>query len=263
MPLSEAIDLILVPQGAEHQAVVRGLRKSSLKPLPTTVAIPVGPLPVMEYLARLPLALPTVERSLNIVVMGVCGGLSPSVTVGQRVVPDVCVTQFSARQSTDSVPIQQPFDPALCQALKAALLSSDALTGDPTLMVSTDRAVCLATEKHRLQQLTGATIIDMEGAAVLAVLSQRPVSQRLVSQHPVAVAMVRVVSDDCINDLPDLNAALNPDGSLSPLQLTAQMLRHPLRSRHLIVGSLRALRELSAVAEDLGLALQTMNCSTK
>ncbi len=258
MPLSEAIDLILVPQGAEHQAVVRGLRNSGLQPLPTTVAIPVGPLPVMEYLARLPLALPTVERSLNIVVMGVCGGLSPSVAVGQRVVPDACVTQFSAGQSIDSIPIQQPFDPVLCQALKTVLFPSDAIPDNPTLMVSTDRAVCLATEKHRLQQLTGATIIDMEGAAVLAVLSQRP-----VSQHPVAVAMVRVVSDDCTNDLPDLNAALNPDGSLSPLQLTAQMLRHPLRSRHLIVGSLRALRELGAVAEDLGLALQAMNCSTK
>ncbi|MEM9568582.1 MAG: phosphorylase [Cyanobacteria bacterium P01_E01_bin.34] len=249
MTLSETIDLILVPKGAEYQAVVRGLRKSGLQPLPPTIAIPVGPLPVMERLVSLPLTLPTGGRFLNVLIMGVCGGLSPSVAVGQRVVPDVCLSRFLGESSLDSIPATQLFSPDLCQALKASLLPSEALVDSQTLMVSSDRAVCLATEKQQLQQSTGAAIIDMEGAAVLAALSQWPVS----------VAMVRVVSDDCTRDLPDLNSALNPDGSLAPLQLSVQMLRHPLRSRHLIVGALRALGELRAVAEELGRFMQRTN----
>ena len=74
--------------------------------------------------------------------------------------------------------------------------------------------------------------------------------------------MLRVVSDDCASDLPNLNAAVNADGSLSPLALAMQMLRHPIRARHLIACSLRALGELSAAAEELGMALQAANRST-
>lgn len=253
MTLSEAIDLILVPQGAEYQAVVRGLRKSGLQPLPAIIPIPVGPAPVMECLANVPLndllptRLPTEGRSPNVLAMGVCGGLSPSVAIGQRVVPDICLTRFSAETSIDSIPVKQSFSPVLCQALKTVLLPSGGGAEASTLMVSSDGAVCLATEKQQLQQLTGATIIDMEGAAVLAALSQLPA----------AIAMVRVVSDDCTCDLPNLNRAVNSDGSLSPLRLAAQMLRHPLRARNLITGSLRALGELSAVAEELGRAMQS------
>ncbi|MGK7911458.1 MAG: hypothetical protein AB4050_08240 [Synechococcus sp.] len=250
MPISESIDFILVPQGAEYQAVERGLRRSGLRNLPLTIAIPVGPLPVMSFLANMPVLWSDREspnvlnHTPNIVVMGLCGGLSPSMTVGQRVIPDVCLTHFS-QTFTSPIPSEQSFSPSLCQTLKDSLLPPHSPSTERTLLVSSDRAVCVAQQKQQLHRTTGATIVDMEGAAVLAAFSDRPVS----------VAMLRVVSDGCANDLPDLNAALTADGSLSPLQLAVQMMRHPVRASHLIGGSLRALKALSVLAEDLGCAL--------
>jgi len=40
--------------------------------------------------------------------------------------------------------------------------------------------------------------------------------------------MLRVISDDCEHDLPDLTSALSPDGSLQPLPLAIGLLRQPL-----------------------------------
>ena len=250
----DAIDLILVPQGAEYRAVTSGLRKAHPnRPLPA-IAIPVGQMPVTSFLTDL--KLPSLEdecdRPLNIVVLGLCGGLAASVAVGQRVVPDLCLAHL-LETATESIPSQQSFSEPLCRYLKQSVLPPNESIDSPNVLLSSDRAVCLAEQKQQLERSTGASIIDMEGAAVLSALSDRHVS----------VAMLRVVSDDCWSDLPDLNAALKADGSLSFPRLAMQMVRHPTRALRLIASSLRALQELTLVAEELGLAVQSNVISPK
>jgi hypothetical protein len=81
----------------------------------------------------------------------------------------------------------------------------------------------------------------MEGAAVLEVLGQTGI----------AVAMLRAVSDDCHHDLPDLSAAIAPDGSLRPLPLARSLLSRPIAASHLIRGSLAGLKQLERLTRQL------------
>jgi len=64
--------------------------------------------------------------------------------------------------------------------------------------LTSDHIVWSAAEKP-LGQSYNAEVVDMEGFAALEVLSQAGV-----------VAMLRVISDDCEHDLPDLTSALSP-----------------------------------------------------
>ena len=78
----------------------------------------------------------------------------------------------------------------------------------------------------------------MEGSAILEVLN--------LTGCP--IAMLRVVSDDLDHDLPDLSAALSPDGSLRPLPLAIGMMRHPIAALNLIRGSLKGLQTMQTAA---------------
>ena len=98
-----------------------------------------------------------------------------------------------------------------------------------------------SSEKHQLGQVYQAGVVDMEGYALLKVLNRLGV----------AVAMLRVISDDCYYDLPDLNFAINPDGKLEPLPLAMGMLRQPIAATRLIRGALQGLRVLQQVTADL------------
>jgi len=107
--------------------------------------------------------------------------------------------------------------------------------------LTSDRLVWSAAEKRQLYRQYQAEVVDMEGYAALQVLSPANIP----------VAMVRVISDDCHRDLPDLNPALGADGSLQPLPLAMGLLQQPLAAARLIRGSLRGLRELGNVAAAL------------
>jgi hypothetical protein len=65
------------------------------------------------------------------------------------------------------------------------------------------------------------------------------------------VGMIRVVSDDCFHDLPDLSAAFSPEGSLKPLPLAIGMARQPLAASRLIRGSLKGLSRLEKLSRQL------------
>ncbi len=103
---------------------------------------------------------------------------------------------------------------------------------------TSDRMISFAHEKRQLGQIHQADVVDMEGAAILTILAQAGVP----------VAMVRVVSDDIDHDLPDLSAAISPDGKLRSLPLALRMMRQPIAAVRLIRGSLKGLRTLEASA---------------
>lgn len=218
------VDAILVPKGAEYRAVCQGLKKGSI-PTPPVLTIPMGVWPLTRYLQT-----GSFWEGLQpqrVLLVGLCGSLTPRYRVGDAIVYQRCLYLQAGKTS------EKICDPKLT-AMLAARLGKQGVVGTG---LTCDRVISLAAEKRDLGHQFGADVVDMEGFAALSILSQ----------SGVAVAMLRVVSDGCDRDLPDLSTAFTPDGSLNPLPLAFGLLRHPLAATHLIQGSLRGLNKLQAI----------------
>ncbi len=217
---------ILVCQGAEYKAVCRGLRYATYQP--SVIPIPVGIKPLTQYLQTWQQS----EQFLNhpqpsVLVLGLCGSLIPRYQVGDMVLYQDCIYQSA---DTSSVLL---CDTNLTELLYFRLQEKISIVK----ALTSDRVIYSAAEKRHLGQILGADVVDMEGFAALD----------LLSQAGVAVAMLRVVSDDSHHTLPDLTPALSPDGSLLPLPLAIAMLRQPIAATRLIRGAMRGLKVLEQV----------------
>jgi hypothetical protein len=231
------IDTILVPQGAEYKSVCKGLNHVA-DPKPTVFSIPMGTLPLKNYLE-------TWQRSVRlhpnsrVLLMGLCGSLSTQYNVGDIVVYKSCI--YSGFKQDRELPrsVSQLFcKPELTATLQNKLSTKKALTG---IGLTSDRFIYSANEKLHLGQTYNANVVDMEGFVALEYLSQLGI----------AVGMVRVVSDDVRYDIPNLTNALNSDGSLRSLPLAMGLLREPIAATRLIVGSLKGLQVLQEVTTAL------------
>ncbi len=213
-----SIDLIFVPQGAEYKAVCRGLAGSMTKP--EVVAIPIGVKPVSRYLQgrKFP--------GKRVLLMGLGGSLSPQHQVGDVVVYESCLYIANNSQIvTKNCDLQ--LTNFLQQKLAAKLVKG----------LTSDRLIYNATEKRELEQRYEVSVVDMEGYAVL---------NRFAS-----VAIVRVISDNCHDNLPDLNWAINDEGKLEEIKMAIAFLRQPLAASRLIRGSLKSLKVLEEVTMKL------------
>ena len=216
------INTILVPQGAEYQAVCRGLK--NVAPQPNVLPIPIGITPVTDYLQQWQKAQSLPQTAL---VVGLCGSLSPDYQVGDIVLYEECLNLNGERKKCDP-----PVTSQLQQNLSQEIPLVKSLTSD--------RPISLAQEKQQLALSSQADVVDMEGLAILTNLTAK-------------IAMLRVISDNCTQDLPDLSKAISSEGALLPLPLTLAMLRQPLAAMRLIDGSLKSLRVLEEVIASLHL----------
>lgn len=217
---------VFVPQGAEYKAVCNGLKLLS-KTVPQVISIPVGGKAVTKYLQQW-------YKSVNLLkdsqacalVMGLCGSLTPDYDVGDIVLYEACVYQDKILQCDND------FTNQLELHLKQKVSRVKALTSD-SVVFSKDEKILLSK---------GAEVVDMEGFSALEFLSSVGFK----------VGMLRVVSDGCKHDLPNLNSAFSPEGALLPLPLALGMLRQPIAACRLIYGSLRGLKVLEDAARNLG-----------
>ncbi|MEH2128877.1 5'-methylthioadenosine/S-adenosylhomocysteine nucleosidase family protein [Nostoc sp.] len=212
------INTILVPQGAEYKAVCRGLN-SVTGSIPKVVPIPVGMKPLLKYLQQGQFLTP----KSRVLIMGICGSLSDRYTVGDIVLYQDCVYQTQLQECDRTFTTQLHS----CLSEKVSLVNS----------LTSDRLIWSAPEKRHLGETLAADVVDMEGFTALEFFNAAGVS----------VAMLRVVSDDCQHNIPDLTPAINSDGSLNPLPLAIAMLRQPFAATRLIRGSLIALKVLEQV----------------
>ena len=216
------IQTILVPAGAEYRAIRRGLKQTPF-PLLQVQAIPVGPGAATRFLQVHP------PEPGGVLLMGLGGGLVPAYSVGDTVLIEAAIANdFQGNlQTFDS-------DRYLNRWLQQRLQPLPLVKG-----FTSDRIITRAAEKQQLARDTGAEVVDMEAVAVLQVLAPQP------------VAILRVISDDCHHDLPDLSQAVAADGSLRSLPLALSFLSHPLAASRLIRGSLKGLKALEAIAQTL------------
>ncbi|HEY9642985.1 MAG TPA: phosphorylase [Coleofasciculaceae cyanobacterium] len=224
------IQAILVPQGAEYQSVRRGLSRANAT-VPV-VPIPVGLLPLSKSLETWQQTWQFDSPQPQILLMGLCGSLSADHAIG-----DVVTYQSCIQEGKESQACAAELTETLHQVLKV----------DRVKALTTDRVIHTASEKHQLSQRWGAAVVDMEGAIVLQSLNPAGIS----------VAMLRVVSDDCHHNIPNLNPAFRADGSLNSMTLAAQFLKEPIAATRLMRGAIRGLQTLQSVTTHLFTELGT------
>lgn len=221
------IDAILVPQGAEYKAVCRGLKGVTTPPIFPT---PAGVLPITRYLTAWQQEGHLTSSHSKVLLMGLCGSLSPSLAVGDVVLYESCLySEESVGEAVCDVGLNNWVSGVLRDRVKKVkgLTSAQVLAS--------------ATEKQHFGKLYDADAVDMEGYPAWKVLRESGVS----------MAMLRVVSDDSSHDIPNLTAAYDANGSLQMLPLTLGLLRQPIAAKRLISGAMEGLKVLQEVTEML------------
>jgi uridine phosphorylase len=163
----------------------------------------------------------------RVLVMGLCGSLQPCYQVGDVVVYADCIYQENTGD-----PLVYKCDSTLTASLQQCLHQAAVVK-----VLTSDRMIWSSKEKRLLGQMLAADVVDMEGFAVL----------KFFNSTGVTVGMVRVVSDGCDHNLPNLNSTLNSDGSLKPLLLAIGMLKQPIAATRLVRGALQGLQVLEQV----------------
>lgn len=226
--LNLIFDAILVPQGAEYQAVCRGLGKNFAN-RPSVVPIPVGPKALTAYLQQWLTTWDFPEnRQPRILLMGLCGSLSPRYRLGDTVLYLDCT------YTNDSERASQECDRKSTMSINYTLNSSYLVRG-----LTSDRIIWSALEKSYLGKIHQAEVVDMEGFAALKVLNK----------VGIAVTMIRVISDECHQDIPNFNIAFSADGSFDSFGLAFAMLQKPRAAAKLIGGASRGLKTLEGVTK--------------
>lgn len=217
------IDIIFVPHGSESQAVQRGLRQ--VNPQVELLSIPMGEQAVAKYYQQLlnKSSQPSIKRVL---IMGLCGSLSSQRQVGDVVVYQDCISTSNKIYTTDA---------------ELTNLIASRITNQPLVRgLTCDRIIGNVAEKLSLAQVYHADVVDMEGVAILAALESY------------SVAILRVVSDDCGYNLPNLNYAFDRDrGKLKTLPLATALLSQPQAAIRLIKGATTGLKVLEQVTRQL------------
>lgn len=213
-----AIDTIVVPQGAEYQAICRGLKSTNLENI-QVIAIPIGAGQsdrILSYYSK------TIDNATGILIAGLSGSLSATHTVGDSVLIGQC-QDWQHRQ----VNLDRQLSEAIEQ--KLSLSSVTALTSN--------RIITQSQEKLLLARQYSAAIVEMEGYDYITALQKR--GKKL--------AMLRTISDDLKSNLPDLNRAIDHQGNLNYLPMAIAFIRQPIAAANLIRGSWTGLNRLEQI----------------
>lgn len=172
------------------------------------------------------------RRPRCLVATGLAGGLSPSVSVGDAIVPDRV-----ARENGEALPV----DPELRATAALDLPERRSRRG---LLVSVDRVVRTAAEKEALARATQADAVDMESAALL--------EEARAAGIPSLV--VRAASDTARDELPDMEG-LDPSAWGDRLRLVGRALTSPRTAAGLLRLSLGGARGTATLRQVLGKTL--------
>lgn len=213
------IERILVARGAEYTAVCRGLKKSGVEGV-EVIPIPMGVAALSRYLQEVEL---TPKLML---LLGLAGSINPDYGLGNIVIYKEC---YYLDQSGEL--LKKECNRNLRTMIEAKL-STNVVKG-----LTCDRLIHTAAAKAQNRRLTGADVVDME-------------SWVIIENFP-SVAIVRVISDNYEQSLPDLNSTLDNQGNLNPFSLALKMSQQPLASLELIRSSLKALGVLEKITTEL------------
>lgn len=239
--LANYIDMILVPQGVEYKVVCEGFREvKQFNHKIKIIQIPAGLLPFKAYLEQWQQIHEFADYPpKGILLMGLGGSLSPKYQVGDKILYQKCCLI-----SNNTLPLLWQTCDVNLGNLVCHYLDKKIIRGKG---VTSDHIISSAEEKLKVGQRYQADVVDMEGIPLL----------EFCDYFKIPVAMIRVISDSCKQNLPHLTPALRKDGSFNPWILTFQMSKNPLSSIHLIRSSLKGLKTLKQVSKYLATAITT------
>jgi hypothetical protein len=214
-------DAILVPQGQEYKAVCRGL-KAIHNNKPRVIAIPLGMKAVREFFQTRSIVDLGQKEQPKLLLMGLAGGLSSQHRVGDIVIYQNCIHPLS-RSDYQSQQCDRNLTDLLQQNLDNNVKLVTGLTS--SYLVHTAKA------KQELDCLYPASVVDMEGFSLLSILEFTSSS----------VAIVRVISDDFSQNMPNFTISFTENGSINPLLLAIALIKQPFAAQRSIVNSLQAL----------------------
>lgn len=217
------LDLIIVPQGAESQAVVRGLQQCGLDAAVEIMSIPIGNTLLSQTLTYYAQKL---SKAKQVLLMGLCGSLDPNYVVGDCIAISSCIDQHQHQVDLN---------------LELTTKITKQLSIDAVASLTSDRIITQAAAKHKLSQQYPVNVVEMEGYDYVTQLQQQGI----------AVAMVRVVSDDPTGNIPDLNQAVDSQGNLPTIPMAIALIKQPRAAIRLIRGSLIGLKALEQVTVKL------------
>ena len=212
------IDTIVVPQGTEYQAVCRGLKKARANNV-RVIPIPIGTRNIEQTLFYYRDEL---NNTQHLLIMGLCGSLSKRYSVGDTVLYQSC-----RNLKNEKINLKSQLTTAINRKLSVGLV--DGLTGD--------RIVCQAQEKIKLSQAYPVSVLDMEGYSYI----------KKFQKLNIEVAMLRVISDDLMGDIPDLSQAVDCYGNLKTIPMAIAFMKQPHAAIRLIKGALAGLKTLKAI----------------
>lgn len=222
--------IVVVPQGAEHQAVLKGLRRVSQQRLdftpPSVISVPIGVEPVRKKLLALHQE-HHISTQDTLLLMGLGGSLVPELKVGAIAFLDVCLPDWI--DSPTAIESDRSLIKWIDHQLQPSLLHVKGATSQ--------RLVSSAHEKAQLHQRLNAAIVDMEGYGLLD----------FCQHHNIRGGVLRIVSDDCSHDVPDINTAINAEGTLETWPMIMAFLQQPIAAVRLIRGALTSLGILETV----------------
>jgi Phosphorylase superfamily len=222
------IELIFVPKGAEYRAICRGLRQINSE-VPLILPIPIGVNAFKAYLEHWQQTQDFLNKPGDrVLIMGLCGSLSPSYRVGDIVIYQACGYE------NDRVSWRE------CDRDLNTFISNRIHEKAKFVKgLTCDRVIGSAKEKLHLACTSQADVADMESYVALEVL------------QGISVGIVRVVSDDVEQDLPEITDAIASDGSLKTFPLVVKMAQNPVAAMRLIRTSLKGLKVLQQITSEL------------
>ena len=221
--------LILVPQGAEYQAVLAAIKKIAHPPV--ILPIPVGKLAVTKYLHDWRQNNPGFSPT-GVILMGLGGSLSAEFGLGQAVLLESCLN-YQNNQADQEKQSDRALTDWVQQKLGQNIRRVQGLTSD--------RVITDASEKKELGKRLNRQVVEMEGWAVLSFFRELGIS----------ATIIRVISDDVEQSLPDLSKIYDAQGKLNAIALTLALGKKPIAGYRLIVASLKSLKILNQITRKL------------
>jgi nucleoside phosphorylase len=165
-----------------------------------------------------------------VLIIGLCGGLSQSLSGGRIVIYTKCL-------STDTKKSPLTCSQTITDSA-VALLDTSNIKSDRVVGITSRRIAITPIEKGQLAQ-SGAEVVDMESYAILDA----------ADRAGIPAAVMRVVSDTVDFELPDFNRALNDAGVFDGRKALQVALGAPIRTIKLLGANRRAIGNLTKALE--------------
>ncbi len=158
-------------------------------------------------------------------IIGLGGSLSSSYKVGDVVIYESCSYFDNGELVTKKC--DRDFNNVLRSQLNAPIVKG----------LTTDKLIVSPSQKQLLQQQSNCSVVDMESYGVMSYFD--------------SVSVVRVISDNVNDFLPDLNLAISDDGKLNKWRMSIVFLTQPLKAIKLIRNALISLKKLETVSRKI------------